>query len=132
MSEQGVKHEVAREEIELAEAHLSLNLDTFDRLLHPDYVIIQPGGVVEGKAETMASLGSGERFWEIARSDEMDVRIYGDTAVVIGRWRGKGKNAGEFFDYSARFLSVWVREDSQWRNVAAQSTPLDNPAGEQE
>ena len=132
MNEQRIVQEVTGAEIELSEAHLNLDLDVFNRLLHPDYVIIQPGGVIEGKAETMASLRAGGRLWEIARSDEMDVCIYGDTAVVIGRWRGKGQNAGELFDYSARFLSVWVREDSQWRNVAAQSTPIDKPVGEQE
>jgi ketosteroid isomerase-like protein len=108
----------------LAEAHLHLDLARFGDLLHPDYVIIQPGGKVEGKAETLASLRTGNRHWEIARSDEMDVQIYGETAVVVGKWRGKGQNGDIAFDYSARFLSVWVYEEGVWRNVAAQSTEI--------
>ena len=114
---------VLQAERDLAEAHLHLDLARFDQLLHPDYVIIQPGGRVEGKAETLASLQTGTRSWEIARSDEMEVRLYGDTAVVIGRWRGKGQNGETAFDYSASFLSVWIYEDDMWRNVAAQSSP---------
>ena len=112
-------------ERELADAHLRLDLDLFDRLLHPDYVIVQPGGHVEDKAATLASLRSGDRRWEVARSDAFDVRVYGNTAVVVGRWRGKGVNAGTPFDYTARFLSVWVKEGKRWRNVAAQSTTIE-------
>ena len=48
-----------------------------------DYTIIQPGGRVWDKAETLASLRSEQRHWEAAGSDELSVRIYGDTAVVI-------------------------------------------------
>ena len=106
----------------LAAASLDLDLAVFEALLHPDYVIVQPGGLVEDKAQTMASLASDTRHWQVARSDEMDVRIYGNTAVVIGRWTGKGQNRDEPFDYQARFLSVWIRENGQWRNVAFQST----------
>jgi len=112
-------------ERELADAHLRLDLEVFDRLLHPDYALIQPGGRVEGKEETLASLRTGDRRWQVARSDAFDVRLYGNTAVVVGRWRGKGVNAGTPFDYTARFLSVWVKEGDRWRNVAAQATAID-------
>ena len=108
----------------LAAASLNLDLSVFEQLLHPDYVIVQPGGNVENKAETMASLASDTRHWQVARSDEMEVRVYGDTTVVTGRWTGKGQNGDEPFDYQARFLSVWVKENRQWCNVAFQSTPI--------
>jgi ketosteroid isomerase-like protein len=108
----------------LAAASLNLDLSVFEQLLHPDYVIIQPGGVIKTKAEIMASLASDTRHWQVARSDEMEVRVYGDTAVVTGRWTGKGQNGDEPFDYQARFLSVWVKENRQWCNVAFQSTPI--------
>jgi len=79
---------------------------------------------VQNKADTIASLQAGDRHWGRAESDQFDVRIYGDTAVVIGRWRSKGGHGDEAFDYAARFLSVWVREAEQWRNVAYQSTEI--------
>lgn len=132
MREFGFEEQVLNSEEALAEAHLKLDLEAFERLLHPNYVVIQPGGVMEGKEETLASLRAGGRFWEIAHSDEMDVKLYGNTAVVTGRWRGKGVNNGEPFDYAARFLSVWVREAGVWRNLAAQSTPIDERLNEGE
>ena len=36
-----------------------LYLETIERLLHPDYVIVQPGGRIERKAEALARTGSG-------------------------------------------------------------------------
>jgi ketosteroid isomerase-like protein len=62
-----------------------------------------------GKEQALASIRSGERGWEeVHNSDEYDVRIYGDTAVVVGRWRARGANAGQPFDYAAHYVSVWV------------------------
>ena len=85
----------------LAAAHLTLDIATIDCLLHPDYVIVQPEGIQETKAQTLASLQSGNRHWDVAESDELAVRLYGDTAVVTGRWRGRGHNGAIPFDYSA-------------------------------
>ena len=109
---------VIQAEQTLAAAHLTLDIATIDRLLHPDYLIVQPGGVQETKAQTLASLQSGNRHWDVAESDELAVRLYGDTAVVTGRWRGRGHNGTIPFDYSACFPSIWVREGGEWRNVA--------------
>src|SRR5215203_1848754 len=83
----------------------------------------RPGRVV-GKEQALASFRSGERAWEEAHSDEHDVRIYGDIAVVTGRWRARGANAGQPFDYAARYVSVWVEHDGEWRMVSYHSTPI--------
>jgi ketosteroid isomerase-like protein len=115
---------VAEAERKLAAAHLSLDLETIDRLLHPDYVILQPGGRIETKADVLASYRAGGRRWDTAEADELDIRLLGGTAIVAGRWQASGENQGEPFDYAARFLSVWFREDGRWRNIAYMATEL--------
>ena len=118
---------VAQAERALAEAHLGPDMDLIDRLLHRDYVIIQPGGDTENKAGMLASIRNGTRHWDEASVDQLDIRLYDGTAVVTGRWSASGRNGAEPFDYRARFLSVWVREDDRWQNVAYQSAEI--PAG---
>lgn len=113
---------VAQAERALAEAHLSRDLGVFDQLLHADYVIIQPGGAAENKAATLASFRSGTRRWDKASVDQLDIRLYDGTAVVTGRWSAAGRNGAASFGYEARFLSVWVRANGRWQNVAYQST----------
>lgn len=109
----------------LAAAHRTLDIATIDRLLHPDYIIVQPGGLIENKAQTLASFTTGDRHWDMAESDELSVRVVGDTAIVTGRWRGKGRNGSLLFDYQARFLSTWVREEGEWRNIAYMATEIE-------
>jgi ketosteroid isomerase-like protein len=108
----------------LAEAHLSLDLETIDRLLHPDYMIVQPDGRVETKAEVLASYQTGMRHWDTASVGELTVTLHGETAVVVGRWQATGKNNSERFNYAARFLSVWIRDEGRWRNIAYQSVEI--------
>ena len=123
------QEQVAIQEILQAEqawtaAFLHLDLATLEQLMADDYTIIQPGGIVLGKAETLASLRSEQRHWDSAESDEHFVRIYGDTAVVLGRWTAKGVNHGQPFDYQARYTSVWVKRAGRWQMVADQSTEV--------
>ena len=58
----------------------------------------------------------------MAQADHLDIRLYGDPAVVVGRWRALGRHKAEHFDYTARFLSIWVKQDAHWQNIAYQST----------
>jgi ketosteroid isomerase-like protein len=115
---------VLRAEREWLLAHLRVDVDALDRLMAPDYSQIDDQGRTVGKEQVLASFRSGERAWEEAHSDEHDVRIYGDIAVVTGRWRARGANAGQPFDYAARYVSVWVEHDGEWRMVSDHSTPI--------
>lgn len=121
---------VASAEEALAQAHVDLALNVIDDLLHPDYIAIQPGGVVEARQAVLDSYRSGTRHWDSASVDELDVRVYDGAAVVIGRWTASGRNGAQAFCYQARFLSVWARQQGQWRNVAYQSTEITPEAGQ--
>lgn len=105
-------------------AHLQGDVATIERLMADDYVKINSDGSLADKATNLATYQPDERFWEVAQGDEYDVRIYGDTALVIGRWTARGVNHGEHFDYQARILSVYVRRNDQWQMVAEQSTEI--------
>ena len=105
-------------------AHLHLDIPALERLMDSDYLQIDAGGAALGKEQTLASFRSGERHWDEAHSDEHHVRVYGNTAVVVGRWRARGENAARPFDYHARYVSAWVLRAGEWRMVSDQSTPI--------
>lgn len=117
---------VVQAEHQLAAAHLQLDLKTIEHLLHPDYVIIQPSGKVETKTEVLASYHTGTRHWDTAQVDQLDIRLYGDTAIAVGRWLASGQHGTERFDYAARFLSIWVKQGGRWQNIAYQSTEIES------
>jgi ketosteroid isomerase-like protein len=90
-----------------AAAHQDLDLDTIEDILSDQYRQVQADGSLIGKEELLESYRSGQRNWEIAESDHHEIRLLGNVALLIGRWRGKGENEGKRFDYCARFLAVY-------------------------
>lgn len=122
--------EVEEVEREWTQAHLRGDVATIARLMADDYCKIEPDGSVSDKAATLAKYTPETRYWEKAAGDEYDVRVYGDTAVVIGRWTARGVNNGTQFDYAARFMSVYVKHAGQWQMAAEQSTEI--PHGDSE
>lgn len=116
--------EVLKVEQRWVEAHRELDVGTIRDILAEDYLQIRADGSVIGKPEAVRSYQSGRRRWDKAESTDHRVTIHGDVAILVGRWRGRGENHGERFDYSARFMAVYVRRDGLWKLVADQSTRL--------
>jgi len=106
------------------QAHLQLDTALLDHLMADEYTQIDSHGALVTKQQVLASFLSGTREWDWAGSDEYRVQIYGEVAVVYGRWRAKGVNAGHRFDYAARYVSVWVHRDGRWQMVSDQSTEI--------
>ena len=116
--------EVLAAENAWAQAHLDTDVNALNRLMHPYYTIIKPDGSIWNKETALASYVPGKRDWTEAGSSDHIIRIYGDTAIVIGIWTAKGVNNGTPFDYKARYTSLWVKEDEKLRMVSDQSTEI--------
>ena len=116
--------EVLAAEKAWANAHLKTDTEEIDRLMHPDYTIIKPDGAVWDKETALASYVPGKRDWETVGSSDHIVRIYEDTAIVIGVGKAKGVNNGEPSDYQARYTSLWVKDSDMLRMVYDQSTEI--------
>lgn len=106
------------------DAHLHGDFAALAHLMAADYRRIEQDGSVQDKAAVLAAYSPDHRHWDYAAGDEYDVRLYGDIALVIGRWTGRGVNHGQPFDYAARFLSVYIRRAGRWQMLAEQSTPI--------
>ena len=124
IGEDRMVEEVIAAERRWVQAHRDLDLDALENLLEDDYVQIRPDGSVIGKREALESYRSGKRRWDHAESDQYHVIMLGNSAVLVGRWIGRGENEGEPFDYTARFMAIYSKRDETWRLVADQSTPL--------
>jgi ketosteroid isomerase-like protein len=116
--------EVMAAEYAWTAAHLHGDFATIERLMAEDYIKIQPDGAVANKADVLATFETGERNWDVVGGDEYNVRIYGDTVIVVGRWTARGVNHREHFDYSAQFLSIYIKRNGHWQLVAEQSTDI--------
>jgi len=57
-------------------------------------------------------------------SSIVSVKIYGDTAVVVGNYTVKGVHGGKPRQWSGRFIDTWTLRAGIWLCVVAQSTPV--------
>ena len=108
---------------EIDEAHRQSNAAAFDRIWADDYVLTDWRGSVKNRAEALAEWKGGEHKYESYQSDEIKVRVYGDTAVVTARVtrksRSDAENMGQF-----RHTRVFVKQQGRWRLVATQVTRI--------
>jgi ketosteroid isomerase-like protein len=56
--------------------------------------------------------------------DELEVRLYGDMALLSGRTRMTGAYDGHAFTAHYRYIDVYARKNGQWRVVSVQISPL--------
>jgi ketosteroid isomerase-like protein len=124
----------ARDELELTqlvkdlnEAVVKADLAVLERALHEDYVHNRPNGVVEDRAQYLENRKARRVDFESLVPDEMEVRVYGDTAIVTGRSTAKGKDQYGKMDELRRWTRVLVRRDGRWQFVHFQATPITKP-----
>ena len=57
-------------------------------------------------------------------TDEVKVRVYGDTAVTTGLAKVKGQSGGQDLSGTYRYMNVLVRRGGRWQSVAFQATQV--------
>jgi ketosteroid isomerase-like protein len=94
-----------------------------ERTYADEYFHVHATGVVRTKAQWLADHRAGRTRLEYSRPDDIQVRIYGDTAVALYHLRAKGRLAGrELAEGEIRGMRVFVRRNGRWQCVAAQFT----------
>jgi ketosteroid isomerase-like protein len=97
---------------------------TLDRIYAADYTLVNEHGVVTTKGPRLAALKSGELKYQSVSFDEVNVRMYGNTAVLTYRVTSKGQSKGQAIGGQFRATSTYVKIKGRWQLVAAQVTPI--------
>lgn len=117
--------EAVRQEYD--KAAVSQDAATFDRLASDDYTLTQPDGKVVTKAEMIAMAKSGDVKVEKGQSDNVKIRLYGNTALVTGRWTEKSTNKGKPFAGTMQYTTVYVKKNGKWQIVSDHGTMIAAP-----
>jgi hypothetical protein len=108
-------------------AELTADRDALRELIADDFRSIGPRGFVMDKEQWIGR--HGEFRYERLDTSDMDVRRYGDTAVVRDVQRNRATYQDHPVAVASRVSQVWVRLDGRWQLVAIQFSPLpDEPA----
>jgi ketosteroid isomerase-like protein len=112
-------------EDQFKEAVLAGDVATFEQLCADDFTHTSQDGSFRTRAEWLKGRVQGKSSYISYSVDDLQVRIYGETAVVTGllkpSWR---ESDGTVASGRFRFLRVWVKRDERWQAVAFQSTRI--------
>lgn len=95
-----------------------------DRIYADDYTLVNMAGVVTTKAQRLAAIKSGELKYESVSVDDVNIRSYGDTAVVTDRATVKLQDKGQDLSGQYRVTLTFVKIKGAWQLVAAQNTRI--------
>jgi ketosteroid isomerase-like protein len=111
-------------ENQLVAAWVAGDPSVHERVLAEEWTVIDAQGRIRNKAEVLEEMfRPGER--EISGLiDEVNVRPYGDWAIVTGKTHVTGRYEGNDLKVTLRFMDVFRRTEGQWQVVASQATLL--------
>ena len=97
-----------------------------DKMYADNYMLVNPDGAVQSKADRLASFKSGDTKFDSFAYDEVVVRSNpeGTGAVVIARATMSGMNRGKKVASPMRVTQVWSKTKDGWQQVSAQATPI--------
>ena len=91
-----------------------------DMLLADTFVSIDIDGSIQTKREFLASLkASGYQSPAQAVTEQSNVDVYGESAVVVGIFRSQSAQKGKSLTRRERFVDTWVNINHTWRCVAS-------------
>ena len=113
--EHEVEEELLRLEHEFGQAMIQNDADAIGRFLADDWIIIDPDGGIIDRTRFLDAIKSGSLSHEVMDSQDVRVRIYGNTALVTALTTTNGKFMGQEFTTKERATDVFVRDSGRWR-----------------
>ena len=126
MKSNEMEEELLKVEKEFEQAIVSNDLEGIGRIVADDWIIIDPNGDIIDRTRFFEVIKSGALTHDMMESEDFRVRVYGDSAVVTGITRTKGKFMGQGFSTQERATDVFVKREGRWQCVLTHLTRLPN------
>jgi hypothetical protein len=95
-----------------------------EKLLNDKYVHIHATALVESKAQFLEAFKNGSRRYDPIKLEEVNVRIFGSSAVVTGKFNLKAFVRERTLEGVNRFGLILVKTNSGQQVVSFQATPI--------
>src|ERR1051325_11226008 len=113
-----VEEAIRKVDNERIQAQIHADATALDRIYAADFIGVGPSGTVRTKPQVISDFTLGSLKFQSITTDEVQVRVYGDTAVETGLSTMIGQDKGKTVPRDTRFTRVWVNQRGRWRLVA--------------
>ena len=100
------------------DAHLTGDAAALDKLWAEDLFVTVPDMPVMNKEEVLALWKAGKIKFDIYKTSDIRIKVYGDSAVVTGQLVRIRDAKSTKFEDDWRFTKVYVRRNGKWQVVA--------------
>lgn len=113
------EHELRKLENEWLSVYISGDKATYDRVVADDFTGTDESAVKRSKEQDRALLPAAPTPGGIALNEDVQVRLYGETAVITGRIVTKLKVGDqEVSGFTTRFTDTWLKRRGRWQVIA--------------
>jgi len=119
-----VEQELKKLEEDWTQALVKRDLSVLDWVLAEEWTFTDPEGTVVTKAQYLAWFRSGECVVTSMVNDAVQVRIYGDMAVVTGLDTEKTQFKGKDISGQYRWTDTLIKRDGRWQSVATHGSKV--------
>ena len=93
---------------------------TLRRIIAEDWVGTDEKGKVLNREQSISQTTSNPDVIESEENFDMQVRVYGNTAIVIGGGTERGTRNGTAYTDTYRWTDVFVKRSGRWQAVVSQ------------
>lgn len=115
-----VEHELVELSHELVRAVQEHDRGRLEELLGAEFSLQEAAGELDRAAFLEAASGPYEI--EDFAYDEIDPEVYGNTAVLVSRYRQRARLGERDLTHEMRVTDVWVRRRARWQLVRRHAT----------
>ncbi|HYZ86656.1 MAG TPA: nuclear transport factor 2 family protein [Bryobacteraceae bacterium] len=121
---QGQNADVEKAEKAWIAAVIARDYQALDKIYDPGLIYAHSTGNVENKQQYMERLKGGAQKYDTITVESMKTLPHGNTVVTHSIARMTGTSNGAPFDNRVMMMHVWVKQGSNWKLLAHQTTRL--------
>ena len=92
-------------------AAINNDVKMFNAILADGFISTNPRAEVQTKSQMLDSMKAGSLKFLTSKGDDIKVFLYGDAALVSGRWKGKYIENGKTYDVLERYTASYARQN---------------------
>ena len=123
MTTTAVSHELVELAHDLAQAVSEHDVERLETMLAAEFTLQGAAGQLDREAFLEAAAGPYE-IDEFAY-EEIDPEVYGNTAVLVSRYRQVARFDGRDLSHRMHVTDIWLRRDGRWQIVRRHATVAD-------
>ena len=119
-----MEREILKLEEQIVAAILNSDVEVLDQVLHDQLVFVNHLGMTLSKKQDLTPHITGElKITGLVASDHQ-LRVFGDTCVVVVTKDIRGSYLSQPFHSKLKFTRIWKSFNGNWKVIAASSVPL--------